>query len=302
MLTLRQIEVFRAVLQAGSMMGAARRLGIAQPTVTRVIRRMEDVIGVPLFDRAAGRLTPTAEARRVLEEVDRAFEGLSAALQRASRAARPEEGHLQLGVSPSLGRVLVPRALAGLVAAHPGLSLRLDVLSVSQVVAYLRDGPGEAAVTLYPLLEAGIHSQHVGQGAMVALVPRGWDLASRPALRPRDLEGRALAMFEGYSVHGQALSAWLALDGASPGRRHQVRFAESAAALAEAGLAIALVDAFSAMAVDERRVAILPALGAGRFNVYLHRVLDRVQGRFLPPFATLLSQAIAERSAGLPMP
>jgi DNA-binding transcriptional LysR family regulator len=45
---------------------------MAQSTVTRIVRRVEDVVGVVLFDRGAGRLNPTAEARRILDEIDRA--------------------------------------------------------------------------------------------------------------------------------------------------------------------------------------------------------------------------------------
>ncbi|MBE9607217.1 LysR family transcriptional regulator [Acetobacteraceae bacterium H6797] len=300
MLTLRQIEVFRAVLRAGTLVGAARQLGIAQPTVTRILKRVEDVVGLPLFERSKGRLTPTAEARRMLGEIERAFEALHHAIGRAAHAAT-EGSRFCVGASPSLGRLLVPEALAALSRAHPGLSLQLDVLSVSQVAAYLTEGPGEAVVTLFPLQQAGIHSVRVGSGALVALVPRDWPLAGQAALRPEDLQGQPLAVFGEHAVHGQAVNAFLAQGGATPGQRHLVRFAESAAALAEAGIAIALIDAFSAMAVRRDRVAVLPTTAERGFEVYLHRVMDRLQARFTLPFQQLLTEGIA-RLAAKPMP
>jgi len=288
-LTLRQIEVFRAVLRAGTVVGAARELGIAQPTVTRILARVEDVIGLPLFDRGGGRLHPTAEARRMLEEIDRAYEALRAAIGRVPHAARAGESRFCVGASPSLGRVLVPTALADMAAQHPELSLQLDVLPVSEVGSYLTQGPGEVAVTLFPIRQTEIRSTSVGQGRPVALVPQDWPLARQGTLRPSALDGVALAVFEDWSVHGQILNAFLAQSGASPGRIHRVRFAESAAALAEAGLAVALIDPFSAMAVRRDLLAVLPVEGARPFEVYVHRAVDRVQGRFLDAFEQKLT-------------
>lgn len=300
MLTLRQIEVLRAVLQAGSLAGAARGLGIAQPTVTRIVRRMEDVLGLALFDRRGGRLHPTAEARRMLGEIDRAYDALRRAVDDAVRRARLGGERFEVGVSPSLGRALVPEALAGLSRAAPGLALRLDVLSVSQVGPYLTEGTGEVAVTLFPVRQAGIHSQHIGQGRLVALVPRGWPLAGRARLAPEDLAGQPIAVFDPQAVHGRMVDGFLGA--VAPGTRHLVRFAESAAALAEAGIAIALIDAFSAMAIRPELVAVRPTTAAARFDVYLHRVLDRLQARLLPDFEALLAEGIRAVEARLPLP
>jgi DNA-binding transcriptional LysR family regulator len=302
MLTLRQIEVFRAVLRAGTLVAAARELQIAQPTVSRILARVEDVMGLPLFERAGGRLHPTAEARRMLEEIDRAYEALRAAVGRAAEAARLGESHFHVGASPSLGRTLVPAALAALARRHQDLSLQLEVLSVSQVATYLTEGPGEVAVTLFPMAQARLRSARVGSGAPVALVPRDWPLASRAVLRPEDLRGTPLAVFEDWSVHGQILNAFLAQADVTPGRAHHVRFAESAAALAEAGLAVAVIDPFSAMSVQRDRLAILPTTGERAFDVYVHRVVDRVQGRFMKAFETLLTDSIAALRPVQPMP
>lgn len=300
MLTLRQIEVFRAVMRAGALVGAARDLGIAQPTATRILRRVEDVVGLPLFDRGRGRLNATAEAHRMLEEIDRAFEALRLAVSRAARAASTGASSFCVGTSPSLGRALVPEALTELAGAHPDLTLQLDVLSVSQVPAYLTEGPGEVAVTLFPLRQAGIHSERVGEGDLVALVPRGWPLAAHAVLRPEDLAGQPLAVFEAQSVHGQAINAFLAQGGVALARTHLVRFAESAAALAEAGLTLALVDAFSAMSVRREKVVVLPTTATRRFEVYLHRVLERQQARFTLPFRDLLAKGIAAGGKAMP--
>src|SRR4051794_28257236 len=65
-LSLRQIEVFRAVMISGSINGASQMLRVSQPSLSRVVRRTEDVLGFNLFERIRGRLVPTKEAGSLL--------------------------------------------------------------------------------------------------------------------------------------------------------------------------------------------------------------------------------------------
>ena len=61
---LRHIEVFHAIMQAGSVSGAAQLLHISQPAVTKVLQHAELQLGLQLFDRVRGKLVPTPEAQR----------------------------------------------------------------------------------------------------------------------------------------------------------------------------------------------------------------------------------------------
>jgi len=296
MLTLRQIEVFRAVMSAQTLVGAASRLKVAQPTITKTIRRIEDVLKTPLFDRRGGRLVPTAEARRMLAEVDRAFEQLEGAISRAARIARSWEGVFRFGASPSVGRVLVPRAIASFVRDRPELSVHFEILSVSQVLDYLITGPGEGVVTLFPIVHGHVRSAMVGTGRLVGLVPHGLPQACAECRSARDLADATLFIFEPHSVHGQMLNRFLSTAHIEPPRTHVVRFAETAIGLAEAGAGIAVIDEFSAMSVDLTRVTVLPIQGSDLFQVYVHRNLERVQSRFMHLLETALRQELTALS------
>lgn len=293
MLTLRQLEVFRAVMAAQTVVGAAARLRVAQPTVTKTIRRIEDLLKMPLFDRSGGRLAPTSEAKRILAEVDRAFEQLESAI---GRAAQSREGVFRFGASPSVGRVLVPRAIAAFVQGRPELTVHFEILSVSQVLDYLVSGPGEGAVTLFPIVHGQVRSVAVGSGRLVGLVPRALPLARAKSLRPGDLAGATLVVFEPHSAHSQMLNRFLSTGQVEPRRTHVVRFAETAIGLAEAGVGVALVDEFSAMSADRARVATIPIEGGELFEVYVHRSLERVQSRFMQLLETALRHELAAPS------
>lgn len=243
-LTFRQIEVFKAVMAAGSLAGAARELRIAQPTVTRMILRMEDQLGARLFNRVRGRLTPTQEAARFLAEIDRAFEQMRSAVQRAAQAALPEHS----------------------------VSLQLDILTVSQVLPYLLDGSADAAVTLFPVMHQEVVSTPVGSGRPVLLLPASMD----PPSGETDLASLAdqdWIVFPPHSVHGDMAAGILSDHGLRPARTHLVRFAETAVALVEAGIGVCIVDEFTARAADMSRLRCLSVPTSRRYEAYLHRPL-----------------------------
>lgn len=273
MLTFRQIEVFKAVMAAGSLAGAARELRIAQPTVTRMILRMEDQLGARLFNRVRGRLTPTQEASRFLAEIDRAFEQMRSAVERAAQAALPERSVFRCGASPSIGRGLVPAALARLLAQMPTVSLQLDILTVSQVLPYLLDGSADAAVTLFPIVHHEVVSTPVGSGRPMLLVPAGMGDVPSGEAALASLADQAWIVFQPRSVHGDMAAGILSDHGLRPARTHMVRFAETAVALVEAGVGVCIVDEFSARAADPSRLRCLPVATERRYEAYLHRPL-----------------------------
>src|ERR687889_772283 len=83
-LSLRQIEVFRAIMLAGSVSGAGRMLHVSQPAISRMLALTEDRLGFRLFERQRTRLFPTDEARRLFSEV----EGLYRGIERVNDLAR----------------------------------------------------------------------------------------------------------------------------------------------------------------------------------------------------------------------
>ncbi len=302
MLTFRQIEVFTAVMRSGSVMAAARDLRISQPTVSRIILRIQDQLGLRLFDRVKGRLVPTPEARRFLAEVERAFAHMRVAIDRAAHDAQPGRTPVRLGSSPSIGRGLAPAVMARLAAGFPHLAFQFDVLSVEQILPYLAERVGDVALTLHPVIHHDIASTHVGEGRPVAVVPRGSlfdglndlsDLA-RAATEPTWL------VFRPLSVHGEAMAALFQQAGIRPARTHMVRFAESAIAMAEAGLGATIVDEFSAAGALRDKVRILPVATSLRFPVYLHRALAGGVGPVVDALEAALRTELAERAGFMP--
>ncbi len=152
-LTHRHIEVFRAVMTAGSVTGAAALLFTSQPTISRELARMESLLGYALFERGPGRVRPTARALALFEEVQRVYQGLDQVVARAQALGRAETERLEVLTLPALAQALLPAASARWLARHPHASLSLtpqesplleEWMSAQRFDLGLSEGPGHS--------------------------------------------------------------------------------------------------------------------------------------------------------------
>ncbi len=140
-------RAFLAALETGSLSGAARRLGVAQPTVRGRIEALERTLGTVLFTRSARGLVPTEQAR-MLGEPARAMDRASDAFVRAASAAPGEvAGVVRIGVSELVGTEVLPPMLARLRRRHPGLIVELVL---SNALADLLQQEVDVAVRMSP--------------------------------------------------------------------------------------------------------------------------------------------------------
>ena len=272
-LGLKQIEYFRAVIEAGTVSAAAELLNVSQPNVSRMLKYLEQRLGFALFDRHRGRLQPTPEARELFKEVHSLHLHLESLQDAVRRIAAGETGMLRIGCSPSLGRFVIPRLVATLRREMPRLPLRLDILSVAQVVDYLVFGEGDCACTIFTIAHPLIVTEEYARGSLVCVVPKGHRLAARTgALGPRDLAGEALIGFPDNTPHGRIVQEFFGSAGAQPKLAASVRFAETACALAEQGNGIALVDEFTISGEVFPALAAVPLRFRKPFRIYFHRL------------------------------
>src|SRR5216683_673921 len=164
---LHQLRYFVAVAEERHFTKAARGLRIAQPSVSRAIRVLEDELGTPLFHRMKGNvaLTPAGEiflpwARRVLVDVDGATEEVR-------ELADLRRGRLAVGATPSLTITLLPPALAKFHDAFPGIHLVVHEAGSRDLVAELEQGALDVALVIMPLrheaLETRSEERRVGK-------------------------------------------------------------------------------------------------------------------------------------------
>ena len=188
-ITHRQLTIFRAIMLHGNLSRAAEVVASSQPTLSRELARLEQLLGFDLFDRLRGRLRPTVRALALMQEVERSFVGLDQIAARAQELRQLTTGRLRLACLPALAHALVPHALSVLARTHPDLAVSVcpeESPWLEQALGEQRFDLGLSETTQAP---TGVQLRTILQANEVAVLPQGHRLAARPVLRPGDFEG-----------------------------------------------------------------------------------------------------------------
>lgn len=119
------VRSFLAVIDAGSLMGAARRLRAQQPTLSRHIAEFESQLGVPLFERTGRGVTPTAAALVIAEAARQMQDGADALSRALAGQLQSTSGFVRISCSQVAAIWLMPEILVALRAAEPGIEIEL---------------------------------------------------------------------------------------------------------------------------------------------------------------------------------
>lgn len=187
----RHLRYFTVVAEELHFGNAAIRLGMAQPPLSQRIKRLEDELGVRLFDRSARQVRLTEAGRLLLGEARE----IVARVDRLRELARNGEGTvLKVGVPPDLAAAVIAALVAGFREDHPGVRLAPAEIWTADQIAALADGSIDVGIVRHPLTAPGLHFGQTlvqTQGVLLAEDDR---LAQRAEVHLADLAGRELLM------------------------------------------------------------------------------------------------------------
>ncbi len=244
---LHQLEYVLAVAEERSFTGAAARLHLAQPSLSRQIRLLEGELGVLLFNRGRGQalVTPTSDGDALLPFMRRVLADVEATGAEARALRGMAQGRLSVGATPSLiTRVLAP-ALVEFHGSHPGIELMVVEAGSRQLVPLLATGEVDLALVVLPVTDPLVHTTPLFDDPLVLAVAPGHPLARRSRVGVGDLHRLPLVMFrEGYDLRSVTLAACRAA-GAEPNLESQGGEMDGVLAFVAAGLGAAVVPAIA---------------------------------------------------------
>ncbi len=234
-----QLLTLRAVVEEGGVTRAAARLGLTQPAVTARMRGLETAVGRALFRRQGNRLALT-EAGAELYERTRGLLALWDDLAlRMAESGRLARGRLRLGADGPFGVMDLVRRF---MAAHPGVTLSLEIGNAARVVEELARGVTDAAVvTLDRAPEARWHALRLGEERLAALLPAGHPLADRGRIALAELAAERLVFREPGSATRTLLEEALARAGLRPRIALELGSREAVREAVAAGLGVSAV-------------------------------------------------------------
>ncbi len=261
---LRHIEVFHAVMQAGTISGAAQLLFISQPAVTKVLQHCELQLGLPLFERIKGKLYPTPEAHKLFVEVDRLNRNLQTVRRLASSLKDRPEQTVRMVSTPTLAMSVVPSALTAWRAKYPDVRCKLSTHHTPEIVAALLLGEADFALSLNDPKNPSIGVEPLASGHMTVIAPHGtWSTAqlAEPLTvteLPENLIGLAVDDPLGSRVTAAAEAFGHHIDPHTVVQTYQL-----ARTLVENGVGVAVIDPFTAAQINPmkaQRRALSPAI------------------------------------------
>ena len=178
------VRSFLAVLDAGSLMGAARRLGAQQPTLSRHVAELEAQLGTPLFERTGRGVTPTAAALAIADAARQMEQGVDALAQRLARARDATRGSVRITTSQVAATWLLPPVLAALQQAEPGIQVEL---AASNQLSNLLRREADIAVRMVRPVQASLVARKLAELPIVAAAHTSYLERAGAPRRPADL-------------------------------------------------------------------------------------------------------------------
>jgi DNA-binding transcriptional LysR family regulator len=229
----------------GSMNGAAKLLFVSQPAISRLIAHTEQSLGLQLFERDKGKLTPTPEAHRLFQEVGALFEEALRIDELARDLAERPEGALTLCSSPSLALNFVPPVIAQYLELYPNVRLKYHTTLLADMAHELLGRKAELAISVLPIDHPNLVVEPLATGEMVCILPQGHPLAAQQAVGLADLAKYRLILYSRNIPFGQLVAAAFQRANVSWNAAVDIVRAELACALVRVGAGVAIVDQFS---------------------------------------------------------
>jgi DNA-binding transcriptional LysR family regulator len=269
MLTLRQIEVIRAVMLTGTIAGAARLLNVAAPGLSRLMKHTEDSLCVKLFSRRGGRFVPAPEARPIFTQINELHRNLENLQFAIGALERGEGAEFKFGATPSIGHGMAPLAVADLRRRYPDLSVDLDVLKIEDAIDFLLLGRGELVAMNSRLEHPAITFEPLAQGQLFCIVADEHPLASRTRLTAAEIARHPLIGIEPRDPYGQIVVRLFERASVSYRVPIKARFGVTVCALVRQNLGIAVIDEFTLAERNSAGLRTIPIKEKTTFQTYV---------------------------------
>lgn len=257
-ISLRGLDAFRQVLATGSASAAAERLGVSQPSVSRMLARLEADLGIALFQRSQGRLIPTAEARLLADEVETTLGRIDRLATLARNITDLDIGELHVAALPSLVAGPLADIIAQFMTQHPKVKVVLEPRDGESLIERVAAKVADCAVGRLPVRHPDIAVESLVTCGTVCALPNGHALLAHERLSPRELRRERLIMLGRGRESRRSIEAAFARARVVPDVCLETHTVGSACAFAARGIGIAIVNEMMARAYEGEGVALRP--------------------------------------------
>jgi DNA-binding transcriptional LysR family regulator len=288
MLTLRQIEVIRAVMVTGTIAGAAKLLNVSAPGLSRLMKYTEASLGFRLFDRRSGRFVPTAQASGIFEQVNVVFRNVEDLRYVIARLETGASQELRIGSVPSIANVMAPLAIERVRRRHPDLIIDINILKIEEAIDYLLLGKGEVVAISSRFDHPSLTFELLASGELFCIVAEGHPLAERETISAAEIVRYPLIGIDPNDPYGRIMADIFRQRGLPYTIMIRARFGTTVCALVKAGLGIAVIDQFTVAHGAVSGLKLLRIEEPTRFDTFIVRKAGSTLSSFAETFVDAL--------------
>jgi LysR family hydrogen peroxide-inducible transcriptional activator len=207
-MTLTELKYIVAVAQERHFGRAAQRCYVSQPTLSIAIKKLEEELGVALFDRSSVEVRPTESGHRIIAQAEKVLEEAELIKQLANQDQDELDGPFTLGLIFTVAPYLLPKLILSLRESAPHMPLMLEENHTSVLTDMLKKGDLDAIVVAEPFQEPGLVTLPLYDEPFFVITPKGHHFEDLDAISPDDLsKEQVLLLTEGNCMRDQVLDS-----------------------------------------------------------------------------------------------
>lgn len=205
-MTLTELKYIVAVARQKHFGHAAEACFVAQPTLSVAIKKLEDELGVVIFERGGTEVSVTPLGAQIVAQAERVLEQTAAIKEIASQNKDPLSGPLRLGIIYTIGPYLLPSLVRTMIDTVPQMPLILQENFTTRLIELLRQGELDAAIMALPFPEHGLIVQPLYDEEFVIALPKQHKWAERKEITAQDLKTETMLLLgNGHCFRDQVL-------------------------------------------------------------------------------------------------
>jgi LysR family hydrogen peroxide-inducible transcriptional activator len=205
-MTLTELRYIVAVARERHFGRAAEACFVSQPTLSVAVKKLEEELGVTLFERGPGEVSVTPPGQKIVEQAQRVLEEAARIRELAAAGRDPLAGPLRLGAIYTIGPYLLPKLIPILRKAAPAMPLLLQENFTHRLAESLKNGEVDVILIALPFEEPGVVTRALYDEPFLVAVPKGHPWEGRKRITSEELTKESLLLLgEGHCFRDQVL-------------------------------------------------------------------------------------------------
>jgi DNA-binding transcriptional LysR family regulator len=298
-MNLKQLEAFVAISTLHTTTAAAQRMGCSQSAVSRLLSQLEEDLGLSLFVREQGRLTPTREGGALVQEVETIVEAARCLERHAQqlRLAGTQRKLVRIMVPSTFAQFLLPAVMQHFYETHRDAVLEVFSGTYDASERALLSREVDLAFVRLPTRLSGFSVKWRFNSESVCVMPRSHPLVRNRTVSARDLDGVPLVLLWRQSALRQEIDAAFRSARVTPNVIAEVHSVSVACAMAARGAGAAIVNRLIAQCCDTEQFVMRPFVPAISFETGIASLETYPISGTCEAFATCLAEALEDLHA-----